>query len=920
MTAAFGQADDAPLRTAAVRLLQEWQRWTLLDQREESLPTASHADDHESRIESYWRRWVARQSRTSRGQEKLLAVAWHLALGGGTAGDPPLALELCEAIGAPRSTRLLSIRATALAALGEWVHAEGAVAEALQQAAGDPREDTAWLRELQRSIANRLLPQPPIPSLAQGLGIVPPRSQSRWHRVALAHHRVALAQWEQGHLAWAAESASMAAICAPEAAPVHLVLARLLHDSDPPTAQAHLAAAVLLGQHDPEVLARLAMVRHQQGRDAEAVWLYRRALQARPGWEIAANNLAWIYATCPLDSLRDARAAQRLIEPLLAGPSSASAEVLGTAAAIAAEDGRFDAARQLAQRAQAIAQRDGNTSLVAALRRQQLHYAAGRPYRGALPDEAASDRSLSHLDLGRALYGAQHFPDAAAHFAAALQGDEPAPQALLALGSALQQQGRHAEAVARFAQALRARPLWPEAVRSLAWLLAATGDPRLHDPNEAWIHLQALPADAGEDWTMRDTRAVVLAACGRYDEAAEAAQAALDLLRPSSDRQPLEIVVQRLAECRAGRAFRLPPEASPPAEETHYALAFGALGALAAHQGRPEAARDWFARAVQAQPDHPRWHNELGMAEMLTGRLREAARHFRKAWRMAPQRPMFANNLAWVLATDREATAADRAEALALAESNAAADRSAEHLDTLAVACAAVGRFDRARAAAQEAHQLAGQHRNAALADEIRQRLDGFARGQPYHPPLRPALRFDPAYQLLHLRLGMECAEAGDDDTAVCHYLGVLRHTEHPAVQYALGNALRRLGRLDEALKHYEAAARLWPEWVPALNNHAWLLAARPWATADDGRRAVDVARKACEATAWVHVTALDTLAVAHARAGDFSAAASVARRAVRMAEAGGGEPLAAEIRARLRLFQRGQPYCELPIEPRPTR
>jgi len=82
---------------------------------------------------------------------------------------------------------------------------------------------------------------------------------------------------------------------------------------------------------------------------------------------------------------------------------------------------------------------------------------------------------------------------------------------------------------------------------------------------------------------------------------------------------------------------------------------------------------------------------------------------------------------------------------------------------------------------------------------------------------------------------------------------------------------LTALGRLDEAIRDYERALELDPDSGGTLNNLASLLATAADPSLRDGRRALELARRAtarASAGSW-----LDTLAAAHAECGEFEAA-----------------------------------------------
>jgi hypothetical protein len=81
-----------------------------------------------------------------------------------------------------------------------------------------------------------------------------------------------------------------------------------------------------------------------------------------------------------------------------------------------------------------------------------------------------------------------------------------------------------------------------------------------------------------------------------------------------------------------------------------------------------------------------------------------------------------------------------------------------------------------------------------------------------------------------------------------------------------------------------------------------------------NGRLAIQLARQACQAFESPPPDFLDSLAAADAEAGRFEQAVGTAQEALRLATAGHQEALARQIEAKLRLFERHQPYHDEPV------
>jgi hypothetical protein len=90
------------------------------------------------------------------------------------------------------------------------------------------------------------------------------------------------------------------------------------------------------------------------------------------------------------------------------------------------------------------------------------------------------------------------------------------------------------------------------------------------------------------------------------------------------------------------------------------------------------------------------------------------------------------------------------------------------------------------------------------------------------------------------------------------------------------------------------------------LIAHAWELATASNPTERDGAKAVELATKACEKDGFQSADHLDTLAAAHAEAGNFDEAVKWETRAIDQSAA---DTDTSEYRARLELYKRKKPY-----------
>jgi tetratricopeptide (TPR) repeat protein len=125
-----------------------------------------------------------------------------------------------------------------------------------------------------------------------------------------------------------------------------------------------------------------------------------------------------------------------------------------------------------------------------------------------------------------------------------------------------------------------------------------------------------------------------------------------------------------------------------------------------------------------------------------------------------------------------------------------------------------------------------------------------------------------------------------------------------------LAHALIQQGRQREAIPHLRSALQLDRNGLDALNNLAWALATDASSSPQTAREAQALARRAAE-LAPDDPGVLDTLAVAHARTGDFRSAIEIAKRGRLLAERSGDRQLLEVFETRLELFRARRTYSE---------
>ena len=338
------------------------------------------------------------------------------------------------------------------------------------------------------------------------------------------------------------------------------------------------------------------------------------------------------------------------------------------------------------------------------------------------------EKARPHNNLGIELKSQGKFDEAIDHYRQALKLKPKYAESHNNWGSALESQGKFDEAVSHFRQALRIEPDYACGHSTLGATLAKQGK-----LEEAAAHLtEALRLEPYVANTHRNLGSVLIWQ-GKLDEA-----------------------VAHLTE-----ALRLEPD---------FADAHSNLGVAFVKQGKYDEALAHFTEALRIEPGHADAHTNLGkllneaiirlrkavqlnpnsslahlnLARALEseGRIDEAITHYREALRLKPDWLSLMNNLAWLLATNKETELHNPEEAVQLAERASELTNYEEPsvLDTLAAAYAAADRFSEAVATAEKALGLAQSSGQNQLAEEIQNRLRLYKVGQPYRGPA-PASR-----------------------------------------------------------------------------------------------------------------------------------------------------------------------------------
>ncbi len=115
------------------------------------------------------------------------------------------------------------------------------------------------------------------------------------------------------------------------------------------------------------------------------------------------------------------------------------------------------------------------------------------------------------------------------------------------------------------------------------------------------------------------------------------------------------------------------------------------------------------------------------------------------------------------------------------------------------------------------------------------------------------------------------------------------------------------IGKHAEAIADYEKALKLRPDDSGILNNFAWVLATSPFDHLRNGKRAIELAERACQLTGYQQAHILSTLGAAYAETGDFATAMKWSQKAIEL----GRDDQKEALRKELDSYQAKKPFRE---------
>tara|TARA_B100000809_G_scaffold247813_1_gene277248 strand:+ start:4072 stop:5736 length:1665 start_codon:yes stop_codon:yes gene_type:complete len=233
--------------------------------------------------------------------------------------------------------------------------------------------------------------------------------------------------------------------------------------------------------------------------------------------------------------------------------------------------------------------------------------------------------------------------------------------------------------------------------------------------------------------------------------------------------------------------------------------------------------------------------------------------------------------------------------------------RSLEILLTRATIYESIEKYDEALADLTNAEKIRpGLPQAALLRGMIYQRQERF---DDAALQLRRLVRLNPGNAQLRLQLGL-CYSMGDHhQLAIEEFSRVIEIDKKSWIAlYSRGDTQLNIGKHKEAISDYNVALQLKQDSEGLLNNFAWVLATSPVDELRDGKRAVELALKACELSEYKKPHILSTLAAAYAETGDFESAIKWSSKAVELSP----EEIQDQLKDELKSYKKGKPFREL--------
>lgn len=318
-------------------------------------------------------------------------------------------------------------------------------------------------------------------------------------------------------------------------------------------------------------------------------------------------------------------------------------------------------------------------------------------------------------------------------------------------------------------------------------------------------------------------------------------------------------------------------------------------------------AADDVEKAIELDPADPKSHQLRAIVLMSQGKLNEAVDAFNKATELAPE-----DIGGYQIGSQLFDKLGDTDKALE--QIDKAIELQPDNLATQLLRVNLLIKSQRYDDALADVDTLIEKQDNFMQAKLIRmQLLEELGRDEEALAMLQELTEKLPNQPELHLQLAAHYMDNQQPTLALEQLTKVLELAPDNQIARRLrGDVYLSVGKHREALEDYQAAHAQEPDDPGLLNNYAWTLATSTFDELRDGKRALELAKRACELSDYKAPHILSTLAAAYAETGDFESAVDWSQRAVELAREGTEAEQLEALQKELKQYEAGQPVREL--------
>ena len=320
----------------------------------------------------------------------------------------------------------------------------------------------------------------------------------------------------------------------------------------------HLYQAQRLAPENPQVHKDLGLALAQQGNLSEAITQLQKALELNPELAAAHYGLADIF-------LQQSRVDQALphfkellrLEPDKSQTYNKLGMLLAQQGKLGLDAAYFDLAivyfnRALKLNPQMAQARYNLAEILLQQGKLDESINHAKEYLKLKPDNPKI-----HANLAEALTRKGKVEQAIPYWFEALRLDPNLPAVQNKLAEVLYQQGKLEEAIEHWKQALRLEPDWPRVLNNLAWIMATHENEEFRNPSKALQYAQkACELTRARYPDLLETLSAAYAAAGRFPEAVETAEKALNLALSANQQQLVDKIQNLLELYKRGQPYR----------------------------------------------------------------------------------------------------------------------------------------------------------------------------------------------------------------------------------------------------------------------------------------------------------------------------------------------------------------------------